>query len=324
MSKRKRIRLYNSETQLRRELFSEIVDNVILTSQPRADSSLKLYPPSSVDLEGTERLATTNGRKTTYWRTYLAVSTSPETGILRRLNRIDKLADLPPNERPSRVVLALAIEIPISCLEKIEELGKSLGEKHILFEVWGAKDVRQHIGAAFKIVCPAFEYSHLIQLLEYLKNSKKLRASNGDSSNNTQERHLGTLFISYSRSDQEFTDKLVKTLTPYMEHVWYDKHEILVGENIFSKIGQGLDKADYVIVVLSKESVESTWVQSELASAFMRQQDTGNVRIFPILKEECSIPSLLSPLQYADFTKSFEVVLNSIMYTIRSLGSKYG
>lgn len=320
MRKRKRIRLYNKETNRRRDLFSEVVNNVMLSHFATSDSLSALFTPSSIDLEGTERMAKYEER-ITYWRTYLAVSTSPETGILRRLNRIAKIVESSVEERPSRVVLALAIEIPAACLEKIEEVGRLLGEKHILFEVWGAKDVRQNIGAAFRIICPAFEESHLVQLLEYLKNSKKIITFNEDSLSETK---LGTLFVSYSREDKEFTDKLVKTLKPYMEHVWYDKHEVLVGDNILTKISQGLDKADYVIVVLSKASVKSQWVQSEVASAFVRQQGAGNVRIFPVLKEDCSVPSLLNSLHYADFTGSFEVGLNSIMYTIRSLGSKYG
>nr|WP_282563826.1 toll/interleukin-1 receptor domain-containing protein [Providencia alcalifaciens] len=41
---------------------------------------------------------------------------------------------------------------------------------------------------------------------------------------------------------------------------WLDELDIHIGESIPEKVSQGLQDADFVIVILSKNSVSSKWV----------------------------------------------------------------
>ena len=52
--------------------------------------------------------------------------------------------------------------------------------------------------------------------------------------------------------------------------VWLDEREIDYGENIVLKIADGLD-ADFVLLILSPDSVDSKWVKEEWTDAYWEQ-----------------------------------------------------
>jgi hypothetical protein len=108
------------------------------------------------------------------------------------------------------------------------------------------------------------------------------------------------VFISYSSADRAFVEDLVKKLNERLVDVWYDKWEVKVGDSIIERINEGLDKADYLIVVLSKNSVKSRWVKLELEAAMIKIIEKGAF-ILPILLEDCEIPFLLKGRRYANF-----------------------
>lgn len=58
-------------------------------------------------------------------------------------------------------------------------------------------------------------------------------------------------------------------------HVWIDDAEIRVGDSLLAKIEQGINGADYLAVVLSPNSIQSSWVQRELRVA-VTQEILGN------------------------------------------------
>ena len=42
-------------------------------------------------------------------------------------------------------------------------------------------------------------------------------------------------------------------------HVWYDELELNVGDSIVEKINQGIKESKFMVVVLSKSSVDKLW-----------------------------------------------------------------
>lgn len=75
------------------------------------------------------------------------------------------------------------------------------------------------------------------------------------------------LFLSHSSKDNEFVEKLRQSLKADGYNVWYDDWEIRVGDSIIQKINDGISESDFLIIVLSKNSVNSKWVREELNSA---------------------------------------------------------
>jgi len=126
----------------------------------------------------------------------------------------------------------------------------------------------------------------------------------------------GIVFICHASEDKEIVDRIVAVLNSLAMGVWYDKQAILVGDSIVEEINKGLDEAKYVIAVLSKASVQKPWVKRELSASLARQLDENNVRILPILLDDCEIPKLMRDIRYADFRNDFN---HGITELIRSI-----
>lgn len=125
------------------------------------------------------------------------------------------------------------------------------------------------------------------------------------------------IFICHASEDKEFVGKLVTELDRRALHAWYDKREILVGDSIVARINAALGKARYLIAILSPRSIKKPWVQRELDSTLMRQLKQANIRILPVLLENCDIPPLLQGIRYANFTESFTQGLQELLAAIR-------
>lgn len=127
---------------------------------------------------------------------------------------------------------------------------------------------------------------------------------------------MQTVFISYSSADQSFAKKLAHDLDNSGVGVWFDKWEILVGDSIVSKINQGIQKNDFLAVIISPDSISSSWVEKELNAALMRELSERSVVVLPILYRDCDIPPLLIDKRYADFRLNYRSGLNELLQAI--------
>ena len=119
---------------------------------------------------------------------------------------------------------------------------------------------------------------------------------------------LPFIFISHTKLDKPFVEKLKKDLEAAGSRVWYDKDSIHVGQSIPEEINKALSQCDYFLVVLTPESVDAPWVKKELAAAEM-----GNKKIMTVLLKECPIPPLLQAYRYADFHTNHEEGLQQLL-----------
>jgi hypothetical protein len=99
----------------------------------------------------------------------------------------------------------------------------------------------------------------------------------------TNASDFSDVFISYRRSDVEFTKRLVASLKDVGKEVWIDWEDIPPGSTGFSDdIKRGLEGADAFICVLSPSYLESSYcVELELAYAVQL-----NKKIIPIILEK--------------------------------------
>lgn len=121
------------------------------------------------------------------------------------------------------------------------------------------------------------------------------------------------IFISHSSKDQGFARQLASDLAELGYQPWLDEWEIKVGECIVSKIQKGLDECEYVIVVLSRNSVTSGWVDREWKDKYWDEVKTGKITVLPVLIDDCEIPSLLKTKKYADFRKNISIGMVQLM-----------
>ena len=134
----------------------------------------------------------------------------------------------------------------------------------------------------------------------------------------TQKR-VATVFISYSHADSQFVDWLADKLKASGVDVWIDKWMIKVGDSITQKINEGISDSDFLIVVLSRVSVNSNWVREELNAATIRNiEEEKHAFILPVLIEDCNIPTLLQHRKYADFKDDPEQVFRELLEAIQA------
>ena len=92
---------------------------------------------------------------------------------------------------------------------------------------------------------------------------------------------------------------------------------------LLDKIQTGLTDSSFLLVVLTKNSVQSEWCKKELNSGLMRELGEKKVVIIPILKEDCEIPLFLKEKVYADFRNDFEEGLSSLLRPLQHLISEH-
>lgn len=108
------------------------------------------------------------------------------------------------------------------------------------------------------------------------------------------------IFLSYSRKDRAFVDRLAHDLKVDGIAVWIDQSGIQAGK-VWDVVVQGaLDDASQVIVVLSPDSVMSRNVLDEVSSAL----DSGK-NVIPVLHRACNVPLRLRRVQYIDFQQDY-------------------
>lgn len=104
---------------------------------------------------------------------------------------------------------------------------------------------------------------------------------------------MAQVFLSYAREDRECAEILARALTNHGWSVWWDRL-IDVGGRFSAVIERELSQAKCVIVLWSRHSVQSDWVQSEASDANQREI------LVPVRIEDVRLPLEFRRLQTAD------------------------
>jgi tetratricopeptide (TPR) repeat protein len=109
-----------------------------------------------------------------------------------------------------------------------------------------------------------------------------------------------SVFLSHSSKDKAFVRDLADFLgTDGLIKVWLDEREIAPGQNIPGCIAEGLD-SDFILLILSPDSVDSNWVKEEWTDAFWEQTNNRKTKLVGLLYRDCQIPRLLRNKKYFD------------------------
>jgi hypothetical protein len=89
-------------------------------------------------------------------------------------------------------------------------------------------------------------------------------------------------FISYSSRDSAFASQLYDDLQKYSVRCWIAERDMRIGDPIRDRIHKVIRKREKLLLILSKSSVESSWVGNEVEKAFNEENDRGELIIFPV------------------------------------------
>lgn len=132
----------------------------------------------------------------------------------------------------------------------------------------------------------------------------------------TEHAHERVAFISHSTKDKPFVRKLAADLVASGVKVWLDEQRILVGDSAPEKIAQGLAESDFFLIVVSQNSVGSSWVKKELSGALVHEIERRKVTVLPIKLDDAPMPDSIKDKLYADFRGSYDEGLNKLVQSI--------
>ena len=93
---------------------------------------------------------------------------------------------------------------------------------------------------------------------------------------------LNSCFISFSGNDRQFIGKIGDDLQREGIRCWYAPEEMKMGDAIRQQVDQLIRIQDKLLVVLSKFSVESAWIQNEVAAALKEERNRKRAVLFPL------------------------------------------
>lgn len=100
------------------------------------------------------------------------------------------------------------------------------------------------------------------------------------SENNEEPRY--SCFISYSSTDNDFAENLYKHLIKEQVLCWFAPHDLKIGDRIRDSIEYAIKRQEKLLLILSKNSIVSDWVESEVEAAFEKERNTAELVLFPI------------------------------------------
>jgi hypothetical protein len=110
-----------------------------------------------------------------------------------------------------------------------------------------------------------------------------------------------TAFLSHSHADKEIARRLANDIRSAGIRVWFDEAELGIGDSLIHSISRAIDESDFLLVLLSDDSVKSQWVTREVDVALTGEIAGKNVAVLPLLVTDCEIPPFLRGRISGDF-----------------------
>jgi hypothetical protein len=122
-----------------------------------------------------------------------------------------------------------------------------------------------------------------------------------------------SIFLSYSRREVGFVDQLTDQLQKAGFQVWLDYRSLMPGSPWKTQIEKGLDESEVILLVVSKESMASKYVEFEWRRVI--QEDK---RIILAIFEAVDLPEVLEKYEWVDFRGNFEMGIKELIEQLES------
>jgi hypothetical protein len=124
------------------------------------------------------------------------------------------------------------------------------------------------------------------------------------------------VFISHSHRDHEIVERIAAGLRQRGVDVWLDHDFVAPGEQWADKINEACEKSDAVLVILSGNTPDSRFQNSEIAFAIASQRHEPKKQVIPVLVDpSADVPFFLRNLVYCDLTPEgdFEASIDALV-----------
>jgi hypothetical protein len=89
-------------------------------------------------------------------------------------------------------------------------------------------------------------------------------------------------FISYASKDHPFAERLYADLQNKGVRCWFAPEDMKIGDRIRPRIDETIRLYDKLLLILSRHSVASQWVEQEVETALARERQQGTTILFPV------------------------------------------
>jgi len=135
-------------------------------------------------------------------------------------------------------------------------------------------------------------------------------------------------FISYSSKDDAFAKRLYADLQSNNVRCWFAPEDLKWGERIRTGIDEAIHMHDKLLLILSKHSVASGWVEREVKTALAKERKEKRIVLFPVrvdravfdspfdwateIRHERNIGDFTRWKDHDDYQKAFERLLRDL------------
>jgi hypothetical protein len=109
------------------------------------------------------------------------------------------------------------------------------------------------------------------------------------------------IWISYTKSDKDFFERISREIEHDGHEIISIENEISAGDFIVDKLTAQINQADFILLILSKDSIKSSWINYEILIA-LSERGRRKTIIPLLLTKGIAIPPIISHLFYLDFT----------------------
>jgi TIR domain/Pentapeptide repeats (8 copies) len=144
-------------------------------------------------------------------------------------------------------------------------------------------------------------------------------------------------FISYSSRDKAFAERLHADLQAKGVRCWFAPHDLPIGAKTRPAIDEAIREYDKLLLILSKHSVDSAWVDHEIERGLAKELRTRKTVLFPVrvddavesasstwareLREDRSIGDFTRWRNHDAYQRTFERVLRDLRVEDTAPGS---
>jgi hypothetical protein len=115
------------------------------------------------------------------------------------------------------------------------------------------------------------------------------------------QRRLYRAFLSHAHLNRIMVDLMYHALSEKAGiPLWYDAHNLSASATLATSLAKAISQCRNMIIILSKASVKSGWVEEEYNAAIGQRAKYKQYRIIPVRIEECEIPGFLQTTKWVE------------------------
>jgi hypothetical protein len=160
-------------------------------------------------------------------------------------------------------------------------------------------------------------------MLDYQSFNETKKTSHNWFSKTIRNEKMAKIFISYSHQDKGFVQSIMDQINTTHHEIVIDNQDFEIGSPINHTILKSIAEAEFILVFLSSNSVNSNWVLKEIYSSLYCELKDKQTKLIPCIIDDCTLPkNLFKFKQYErinlDFKTNFEDSIQTLKKRLES------